>query len=601
MWQNIQGFEAVTLLSHYSVLKIAPLRPRGDIRDLEPMKRKAGAASSYLVQQRQLIVSEANAAALAPFLIDCFRAAAEAGPHDILKLYNIKGNIVNISQKLDENTPDTPYKLEVVASHGTGTLAEQLGFDIQDVENRLEVLEKKIIVDSGETPGVVYELKHKVEHFKEKLESVEHLSWLGLFKEVVAESQSRLPFFRRRLRKSEEEQRRVLEKFNKIKHVQLTDDVREYLRTPVFDNWQWEDAEMMLLMQQMYIDLDFTTKYNIEMPILQNFLFEVFRHYNHVPFHNFKHCFCVSQMMYGMTWLADLCSLMGDIEVLIMITSAICHDLDHPGYNNAYQVNARTELALRYNDISPLENHHCSVAFQILEKPHCNIFKNIGHERFKKVREGMIRCILATDMAKHSEILNKFKSVVPEFDYSNKDHISLLMQICIKVADISNEARPMDVSDPWIDCLLTEFFNQSDVEKLEGLPVAPFMDREKVTKPSSQTGFIRFVLLPLFESIGSLLPKLDEHIIEPVRKALNYYSEMAKAMEEEKRKKTENDKTRQANGEMPKINSTNGSTTPAIKQNGDAAISNATDKKVVRTNLSMSKVGGSSNVRGNPK
>lgn len=32
------------------------------------------------------------------------------------------------------------------------------------------------------------------------------------------------------------------------------------------------------------------------------------------------------------------------------------------------QINARTELALRYNDISPLENHHCAVAFEILEK-----------------------------------------------------------------------------------------------------------------------------------------------------------------------------------------------------------------------------------------
>ncbi|XP_038076096.1 high affinity cGMP-specific 3',5'-cyclic phosphodiesterase 9A-like [Patiria miniata] len=537
---------------------------------------------------------------------DCFRAAAEAGPHDILKLYNIKGNIVNISQKLDENTPDTPYKLEVVASQCTGTLAEQLGFDIQDVENRLENLEKKIVVDSGETPGVVYELKHKVEYFKEKLESVEHLSWLGLFKEVVAESQSRLPFYRQRLRKTEEEQRRVLDKFNKIKHVQLTDDVREYLRKPTFDNWQWEDAEMMILLQQMYIDLDFTSKFNIEMPVLQNFLFEVFKHYNHVPFHNFKHCFCVSQMMYGMTWLADLRHLIGELEVLIMLTSAICHDLDHPGYNNAYQVNARTELALRYNDISPLENHHCSVAFQILEKPHCNIFKNMGHERYKRVREGMISCILATDMAKHSEILNKFKAIVPEFDYSSKDHLNTLMQICIKVADISNEARPMDVSDPWIDCLLQEFFNQSDVEKLEGLPVAPFMDREKVTKPSSQTGFIRFVLLPLFEAIGVLLPKLEEHIIEPVRKALNYYSEMAKAMEEEKRKKSENDKTttRQANGEMPKINATNGAPTPSSKQNGEAAaptLGNATDKKVVRTNLTTSKVGGSSKMRGNPK
>lgn len=34
----------------------------------------------------------------------------------------------------------------------------------------------------------------------------------------------------------------------------------------------------------------------------------------------------------------------------------------------SYQINARTELAIRYNDKSPLENHHCAVAFQILEK-----------------------------------------------------------------------------------------------------------------------------------------------------------------------------------------------------------------------------------------
>ena len=32
------------------------------------------------------------------------------------------------------------------------------------------------------------------------------------------------------------------------------------------------------------------------------------------------------------------------------------------------QVNARTELAIRYNDISPLENHHCAVAFDIISQ-----------------------------------------------------------------------------------------------------------------------------------------------------------------------------------------------------------------------------------------
>jgi hypothetical protein len=44
------------------------------------------------------------------------------------------------------------------------------------------------------------------------------------------------------------------------------------------------------------------------------------------------------------------------------------------------------------------------------------------------------------------------------------------------------------------------------MEKLEGLPVAPFMDREKVTKPSAQIGFISFVLLPLFEALALLFP-----------------------------------------------------------------------------------------------
>ena len=34
------------------------------------------------------------------------------------------------------------------------------------------------------------------------------------------------------------------------------------------------------------------------------------------------------------------------------------------------------------------------------------------------------------------------------------------MQIMIKVSDVSNEARPMEVAEPWLDCLLQEFFIQ---------------------------------------------------------------------------------------------------------------------------------------------
>ena len=49
-------------------------------------------------------------------------------------------------------------------------------------------------------------------------------------------------------------------------------------------------------------------------------------------------------------------------------THVIVNDIIGDHMTSSYQINARTELAVRYNDISPLENHHCAIAFEILEK-----------------------------------------------------------------------------------------------------------------------------------------------------------------------------------------------------------------------------------------
>lgn len=65
--------------------------------------------------------------------------------------------------------------------------------------------------------------------------------------------------------------------------------------------------------------------------------------------------------------------------------------------------------------------------------------------------------------------------------------------------------------------------SQSDREKSEGLPVAPFMDRDKVTKPTAQIGFLKFVLIPMFETItkvnyekavfGDLIELIDSKLL----------------------------------------------------------------------------------------
>ncbi|XP_012136074.1 phosphodiesterase 9 isoform X1 [Megachile rotundata] len=469
-------------------------------------------------------------------LKELFRNAAEAGPLDIVKLRE-GDKLLNISTSLPANTPDSPYVLQIVGAHpaSSGVIEAEV---LWALERRVAALERQLREHQealyASPSFALRELKRQVDSFKNKLEHNDQLSWLSFYKQlpepIYADSCRRLQY----RRKSDSMKRKVREKFLNICDVSVSSNVREWLRSPAFDARQWEDEELLLMLQTMFIELDLPQKFNIPLPILRNFLYEVYNNYNEVPFHNFRHCFCVAQMMYAIAWAVDLPSRIGDLEVFILIVSCICHDLDHPGYNNIYQINARTELALRYNDISPLENHHCSVAFRVLEAPECNILASLDNTTYRIVREGIIRCILATDMARHNEILAQFTDIIPEFDYTNKAHINLLSMILIKVADISNEARPMEVAEPWLDRLLQEFFKQSDAEKLEGLPVTPFMDRDKVTKPSSQVSFIGLVLLPLFEALGELLPELQSLIVQPVREALEYYRRLNEAAKDER-------------------------------------------------------------------
>uniref|UniRef100_A0A8D3DGU6 High affinity cGMP-specific 3',5'-cyclic phosphodiesterase 9A n=1 Tax=Scophthalmus maximus TaxID=52904 RepID=A0A8D3DGU6_SCOMX len=306
----------------------------------------------------------------------------------------------------------------------------------------------------------------------------------------------------------------------------LSQETVEALKKPTFDVWHWEHNEMLSCLEYMYHDLGLVKEFNMNPITLKRWLLAIQENYRNNPFHNFRHCFCVSQMMYGMIHLCNLQEKMTLTDMGILMTAAVCHDLDHPGYNNTYQINARTELAVRYNDISPLENHHCAVAFQIISLPECNIFANVDPEAFKQIRQAIITLILATDMARHGEILDSFKQKVDNFDFTNEEHVTCLKMVLIKCCDISNEVRPTEVAEPWVDCLLEEYFMQSDREKSEGLPVAPFMDRDKVTKPTAQIGFIKFVLIPMFETVMKLFPQIEEIMVQPLRDSRDHYEEL---------------------------------------------------------------------------
>lgn len=89
----------------------------------------------------------------------------------------------------------------------------------------------------------------------------------------------------------------VKKRFLEMCDVTLSDDVKAALRLPSFDSYDWEDWEILHLMETMFVELNLLDKFQIPQVTLREWLYEVYKHYNEVPFHNFRHCFCVAQMV----------------------------------------------------------------------------------------------------------------------------------------------------------------------------------------------------------------------------------------------------------------------------------------------------------------
>ena len=124
------------------------------------------------------------------------------------------------------------------------------------------------------------------------------------------------------------------------------------------------------------------------------------------------------------------------LHVLALLIAAVGHDVDHPGVNNAFMCASNSALAMRYNDVSVLENHHASTTFEILAVKRCNMLGTITADQRKEVRALMIAAILATDMAHHQAMVKELS--VQASDTTSAVTVAFTMRVLCHVADLGN-------------------------------------------------------------------------------------------------------------------------------------------------------------------
>ena len=241
------------------------------------------------------------------------------------------------------------------------------------------------------------------------------------------------------------------------------------------------------------------------------FIYKLRSTYNEVPYHNWMHACDVLQYVNYEVTIANLQDVYNANELYTLFLATICHDLNHSGLNNVYQVKAETPLGILYKNQSVMETHHCEMMIQILSQDRYNLLHTFSEVDQKQFWQLAINLILATDMALHFKLVNEAKEKVEKkiFDLNKEEDRLLSMELLMKIGDISNVSRPFKVADQWCDVLNMEFYNQGDLEKASGIGyTSPLNDRENSNKAKSQIGFYQFICLPLYTVVAEIFPPL---------------------------------------------------------------------------------------------
>lgn len=343
------------------------------------------------------------------------------------------------------------------------------------------------------------------------------------------------------------------------RHTSLKEQIPDW-NFNVFDS---SSHKLLVYAERMFLFINIVEEFEIVTPILRNFILAIRQHYHQNPFHNFLHGFSVLHATYLI--LSDEKSFVSftSLEKLACMIAALCHDVDHPGHSNKYEVSSKSDLALRYNDDSVLERHHAATTFRILrDEADCDIFFNLSTNNYSFVRKLIIDAILGTDMLFHFEQCMELEKLItrescdshvnlssplakrcdmPRCSRSsnnieikskhekvrwalpNSEDRQFLIKVIVHAADLSGQVFARKVALKWSNAVTLEFTHQAFMEHKHNLDVSYKSLHDPATLLKGQHFFASHIVAPLWRQLVQVFPSLNV-CVDNVSSNVEYYS-----------------------------------------------------------------------------
>uniref|UniRef100_A0A8D0G963 Phosphodiesterase n=1 Tax=Sphenodon punctatus TaxID=8508 RepID=A0A8D0G963_SPHPU len=341
----------------------------------------------------------------------------------------------------------------------------------------------------------------------------------------------------------------------KILKEELPDPKNVELYEFRFSDFPVTEHELIKCGIRLFFEINVIEKFKVPPEVLTRWMYTVRKGYRDITYHNWRHGFNVGQTMFTLLMTGRIKKYYTDLEAFAMVAAAFCHDIDHRGTNNLYQMKSVAPLA-RLHGSSILERHHLEYSKTLLQDESLNIFQNLNKRQFETVLHLFEVAIIATDLALYFKKRTMFQKIVDAIEKMQTEeeaikYISIdptkkevIMAMMMTGCDLSAITKPWEVQSQVALMVANEFWEQGDLERdvLQQQPI-PMMDRKKGDElPKLQVGFIDFVCTFVYKEfsrfhkeITPMLDGLQNNRVEWKSRA-DVYDEKMKAIEEEKKK-----------------------------------------------------------------
>ncbi|XP_040217703.1 cone cGMP-specific 3',5'-cyclic phosphodiesterase subunit alpha' [Rana temporaria] len=345
----------------------------------------------------------------------------------------------------------------------------------------------------------------------------------------------------------------------KILKEELPDPAALELYEFRFSDFPVTEHELIKSGIRLFVELKVIEKFKVPADVLTRWMYTVRKGYRDITYHNWRHGFNVGQTMFTLLMTGKLKKYYSDLEAFAMVAAAFCHDIDHRGTNNLYQMKSQASLA-KLHGSSILERHHLEFSKTLLEDETINIFQNLNKRQFENVIHLFEVAIIATDLALYFKKRTMFQKIVDateqmqseaeviKYIIADPTKKEIIMAMMMTGCDLSAITKPWEVQSQVALMVANEFWEQGDLERtvLQQQPI-PMMDRNKGEElPKLQVGFIDFVCTFVYKEFSrfhkEITPMFDGLSNNRVqwKAQADIYDEKMKALEE-LNKQQEND------------------------------------------------------------